>query len=157
MPEVIRTGHKRKIDLSRAIRDRAIKGMNYTEIALKNNCTPQAARQALKPLEKILLSRDNLKEFRDKEVSLIDSVKMKVLVAAIQPDKIKKSSTLQLTTAYSQLTDKSLLLQGKATQIIESKSMVLQAHKTLEEIQERLKSAQIIDGETDNSIVSVDK
>lgn len=148
MPEVVRSVRRKgKIDVAQAIKDKFVRGLDYSEIASKNNCSYQAVRQRLQPIEEIILSKQEVKDFRENEVSLLDSAKMALLVAALHPDRIKKATTQQCIWGYGVLTDKSLLLQGKATQIIESKSMVLQAHKTLEEIQDRLKSAQIIDNE----------
>lgn len=105
---------KGKIDVPQAIKDRLLKGMSYSDIASKNDCSYSAVRQRLQPIEEILASKQEITNFRENEVNLLDSAKMRIIVEALSPDKLKKSSTLQLTTAYSQLFDKTRLLQGKS-------------------------------------------
>lgn len=148
MPEAITS--RKRVDVREAIRDR-VRGLSYSEIAKKQNFSAPAVFKAIKSLDKLAINKDQLDEYRKREVNLLDAAKMKFLVAAVNDKKLKSASALQCVTGFAVLTDKSLLLQGKATQIIESKSLILQANKTLEEIQDRLKSAQIIDSVQDDA------
>jgi len=143
-PKSIAPRAKRSIDISKAIRDRS-RGLSLSEIAAKQGVTPQGIHKALNGLDKLAITKEELEDYRKREVSIIDTAKMRFLLAAVDEEKLKSASALQCVTGFGILTDKSLLLQGKATQIVENKSLVLQAHRTLTEIQERLNSAQIID------------
>lgn len=146
---------KRVINVANAIRDRA-KGLNLSDIARKQHVTPQAVHQSLSGIDKLLLSKPELNKWQKNETSLIDSAKVKLLLASVDK-RLTKASTLQCITGYGILTDKSLLLQGKATSNINIYSVCLQANNTLDEINERLTSAQIVGSGTPVELSPVDK
>ncbi|MCX6659015.1 MAG: hypothetical protein NTX81_01350, partial [Candidatus Bathyarchaeota archaeon] len=65
--------------------------------------------------------------YRDHEVSLIDSARLRLLNCAMQPSNLQKVSTRDAIVSYGILTDKSLLIQGKATSRIDHIGLSRQA------------------------------
>ena len=154
MPEV-----ERQIDVRSAIRDRG-RGLTYAEIGKKQGVSAPGIFKALKGLEKLAVNTEQLEDYRKREVSLIDAAKMKYLVAAVNETKLKKASALQCITGFAVLTDKSLLLQGKATQIVETKSLQIQLKAELDKLQaerEQVLSAEIVGSSTQVTSDNVNK
>lgn len=114
----------RKLDPIKALQ-LTNRGYGPSDIGDKYGVSSSAVCNALARVRKLMLTPEELKEYREKEVPLLDSVKARLLVACSEEDRIKKASTLQLTTAFCQLADKSLLFQGKATANIDIRSMAM--------------------------------
>lgn len=102
-----------KVDKGKALLLRA-KGMSYKDIGKTFGTRPAAICKHVKPIIDALIHPE-LQTFRKRELDILDSAKMRFITASLEPGKMKKASTLQLTTAYSQLYDKSALIQGRAT------------------------------------------
>ena len=104
----------KKIDVRKAVILKA-KGVSYNSIAKQMSVNTSAVYRSIDPIFKLIKSDDNLKEYRNKEIDLIDSVRMIHLENAVNPKNIKKTNAYQSSTIFCQLTDKSQLIQGKAT------------------------------------------
>ena len=119
-------GHT-KIDVKEAVKLR-MKGASYSQIAKQYDVYPSAVHNSIAPLFKMIQTPDTLRTFRDKEVDIIDSAKMKVLFAAMNDRAIKKSNGLQLTTMYCQLFDKKQLITGRPTSLNVLSVLIRSAH-----------------------------
>lgn len=114
-----------KIDLSKAIKLRIEKNNTYEEIAKQFDVSKQAVEQRLKPYELMLGNPEQVSQFDRNKDHVLSAAQAKLLVSAIDPEKINKSSTLQLTTAFSQLFDKQRLIRGESTENLNIKSMAM--------------------------------
>ena len=129
----------RKIDISKAIQMR-VRGNSLTDIADKFNVYPSAVSQALSRVKQLMLNPNEIKSYRDNELGILDSVKCNIIAAASEADTIKKASLLQLTTSFCQLTDKSLLLQGKSTSNINIRSINDHLFNQANELEKQIKA-----------------
>ena len=126
----------RKVDPVVALQ---LKERGYTnkDIGDKFGVGPSAISNTLKRTRELILNANELKEYRTREVDIIDSAKAR-LISAISDSKIEKAPLGTLTLAYCQLADKSLLFQGKATQNVNIRSIAVhlseQADKLRKEI-----------------------
>jgi predicted transcriptional regulator len=138
----------RKVDPVTALRLKA-KGYTNKDIADKYGVVPSAVSNTLSKVRALILNPAELKEYRDREVNLIDSTKARLLLAC-SDEKAEKASLLQLTTAFCQLTDKSLLMQGKATANIDIRSMASHFVSMREDLEKQI--ADLERGVTDGHI-----
>jgi hypothetical protein len=159
MPKVVKPlkiKKQAKIDKVKALVLKA-KGVSNSDIANTFGCTVNAVQKSINPLMQLLTSDDNLIAYRKKEIDILDSIKGKFLLESVNPKKLKSASSLQCMTAYCQAFDKVRLLEGKSTANINNQSIISMALDTMKDIRNKLDNAQIIDSDTPDNIIGVDK
>jgi predicted transcriptional regulator len=104
------------------------KGYTQQEIADKFSVTQSTVSEALSKVKALILNPSDIKEYRNKEIDILDSVRCQLVTAIANGDKVQKAPLGTLALAYCQLTDKSLLMQGKSTQNISVQSIVQHLH-----------------------------
>lgn len=140
-----------RFDLGRAIKLRYDQRLSYKEIGDILGVSKQAVEARISNVIKLLGDKDKIGEFIARESSILSNAREMLISAALDPDAIKKSSTLQLTTAYSQLFDKQRLIDGKSTSNVAYSDMTASEA----EIEERIKQLSYSMGiQTDTTIYS---
>lgn len=140
----------RKVDPVKALQ---LKERGYTnqDIADKFGVGPSAISNTLKRTRELILNTSELKEYRTKEVDILDSAKAR-LISAISEEKIEKAPLGTLTLAYCQLADKSLLMQGKATQNINIRDVVTHLHDQEQALRRELEALDVVVGPQDTLV-----
>ena len=131
----------RKWDLSKALQLRLVKHLTYKEIGIVMGVSPQAITQGLKDLETLIDRPELVKAFRDNEAEVTDGIRLLAAQAIGEqlsdPKRRKKLDLLRLNNLYGTFFDKSRLMRGEATSIINQLSKVIEmAHTDKEKSEE---------------------
>ena len=135
-----------KINVEKALKLR-LQGLSYADIGKHFNCSKVAVFDRLKRFTSILDDPESIQSFKANHDDLLTSAQCKLLSAALNDDAIKKSSTLQLTTAYSQLFDKQRIINNLSTQNVSIRDISTHLFNQANELEQQIKalSAQDVD------------
>ena len=107
-----------KIDVAEAIKLRLVKGYLLKDIANRYNVSVAAVSKRLSTVFE-LLKDDNTTNatqvYKENQAELLDSVSMKMLSVAVEPEKLKKLSSNQAIWNFGVLFDKSRICKGLST------------------------------------------
>lgn len=158
-----------KKQIEQIVKLRNEKDLTITQIAPMYGKDPSTI---FRVLEKNSDEYKALQRFKGNEVDLLDSVRYKnlrlrsALYDSIEEDNYsavcnlavdKKIQLIHPLTVDSGIdTEKSLLLQGKATQILDQRSLTVHLQDRLNHLDKALESAQIIDNEAPVDVSNVD-
>lgn len=104
----------KKIDVGKALELR-LKGLSYEEIGKQFGCSKVAVFDRLKRFRNMLDDPDSIKVYEDNTSKLLSNAQVSLLSAALNPDTVKKSSTLQLLSGYGILFDKQRIINNLST------------------------------------------
>ena len=102
-----------KLDKAKALKLK-LKGHTYRQIATMTGCTASTVHKAIAPVLNNMHSKQELEEFRTRQVDVLDSITLRTLQSITDTD-YQKASLLQKTTAACQLIDKQRLISGQTT------------------------------------------
>lgn len=129
-----------RVDIGKALKMRIEKGMTYEEIGNQFGVSKEAVYQGLKAFKNIISKPEEVQAYDKNRDYVISAAQYELLVAALHPERVNKSSTLQLTTAFSQLFDKQRLIRGESTDNINIKSITQHLVDKIREREDRIAS-----------------
>ena len=128
-----------KIDVAKALELR-LKGLSYIDIAKHFNCTKQAVNDRLARFVNLLDDPESIKVFKDNQDTLLTAAQSKFLSRALDPDALKKSSTLQLITSYGVLFDKQRIINNLSTQNVSIRDISTHLFNQANELEQQIKA-----------------
>jgi DNA-binding transcriptional regulator YhcF (GntR family) len=106
----------KKLDRGEALAMRA-KGMSVRQIAKQTDVHPSTVHRALINVAQLVLPPDQLEQYRQRQVDVVDSMTARTL-ASICDEDFQKASLLQKVTSSAILIEKSRLIKGQTTENI---------------------------------------
>ena len=145
-PEITPPVTCNRVDVGQAIKFRINRGWSYNEIAAKQGVSKTAVINALKPIRSLTDLPISSERYNEHREMIIDGAMAKLLVHSVAEDKLKKSSTLQLMSAYGILFDKQRLIRGESTSNFDIRSQSVYLGREIERIKQELSD---LPGESD--------
>ncbi len=143
IPDIDRDYPPTKINLSEALKFRYQNKLSYREIGERYGVSAQAVHERLSKFSKLLLDPDESEAFKDREVEIVRSVRLKLLEGMLDPEKIKAGSINNLAYAQSQLFRDESVLTGRPTDIYDSFSVTANLEDLQKREQELLKKIEV--------------
>jgi predicted transcriptional regulator len=131
-----------RVDAAKALEYRLKKHMSYAEIGKLMGVTKQAVQQRLERFSKLLDDPEIIDVHDNNTDKILTGAMHRMICNAVDDEKIKSASTLQLVTSYGILFDKQRLNRGLATSITQNVDLTPEDRETL-----RLLEARIIEHE----------
>ena len=102
-PDVSPADEPNRIDVNQALKLRFENGLSYNEIAQYMGVSKQAVWERLQPFVRVLRKPGALKTYQDNKANILDATAMQVLMAALDPEKIKQAGVRSLISAWETL------------------------------------------------------
>lgn len=128
--------HRGRLDVGKALK-LYLGGTKEVDIARLHGVTKQSVNQALKPFKEIIKDPAQINAFEASRDAMLSGGMMRLLTSALDPRTIKKSSTLQLASAYGILFDKQRLVRGESTENVSIKSITMHLKGELDRLRDQ--------------------
>lgn len=122
-----------RVDVGKAL-ELLLRGCSYSEIGRMMNVSPQAVHKRMARFIAILDDPDIVRQFDSNMDMMLSGSMVKLLSAAVDDAKIKKSSTYQLAASFGILFDKQRLVRGQSTANVDYGGMAGRAEEIAAEI-----------------------
>jgi len=137
------------IDRTKALTLSLKHGMSDSDIARLLNCSKQGVNGFLKPLRDLIKSPLSADEWNTHQESILSAAMQKVLLAATDSATVKKSSTLQLASAYGIFFDKQRLIRGESTSNVSVRSVSERIMSDIQRLEHELQAQAVVSSASD--------
>ena len=129
-------------------------GQSQSELARKYNCSPQNINQKIQRVTR-LEDPEFLNQYLKDSVPILKSIEANHLNESIQPDRIAKMSSYQLTGMAKLIWEMRRTEEGKSTEIHENRDLIVSLQSNIERFLEADKAAEI-DVTPTNTVKDID-